>query len=69
MQSVERDANLNAIKRLKKLRFWFLSDKLYFDCLESKIKEFDMTKEYAKRELGPFYKLKLFLRSKRKNKK
>jgi len=68
MQSVERDANFSAIKRLRKLKFWFLNDKLYFHCLESKIKEYDLTKEYAKKELGPFYKLKLFLRSKRKKK-
>ena len=69
MQEVERDANRYAIKRLKKMRFWFGKDELYFKALQRKVKEYEVTKEIAKKELGFFYKLKLKMRQNKERKK
>lgn len=69
MQEVERDANKYAIKYLKKLKFWFKNESLYFDALNHKIKQFDNTKDLAKKELGLFYRLKLLYREKKERNK
>ena len=69
MQEVERDANKNALQRLKKFRFRFRKEKLYKYTVAEKEKEFDYVKEHAREELGMFYKLKLFLRNRKERKK
>ena len=68
MQEVERDANKFAINRLKKLKFWFRYDNLYYKTLELKIKQFQEVKDIAKKELGLFYRFKLKHRQKKNNK-
>ena len=68
MQEVERDANRFAIKKLKKMRFWFGRDDLYYQALKYKIKEYEVTKEIAKKELGFFYKIKLKMRENKQRK-
>ena len=71
MQEIERDANKFAIHQLRKLsfRFMFRNDRIYKKSLEQKENEFDYVKEHAKEELGMFYKLKLFLRNKKEQRK
>ena len=69
MQEVERDANKFAIQRLRRLKFWFRNDKEYLRALDEKEREFDLVKEHAKKELGIFYKLKLFLRNRKERRK
>ena len=69
MQEIERDANKNAIHRLRKFRFRFRNDSVYKKSLEIKEQEFDDDKEYAKKELGFFYKFKLFFRNRKERKK
>lgn len=69
MQEIERDANKFAINRLKKFRFRFRKEDNYFNCVNIKEKEYDLVKERAKEELGFFYKLKLFLRRKKEERK
>ena len=69
MQEVERDANKFAIIQLKKFRFRFRKEDIYFKSVSIKEKEFDMVRERAKEELGLFYKFKLFLRRKKEEKK
>ena len=65
MQEIERDANKYAIDRLKKLKFWFRYDKLYYKSLEIKAEQFDEVKNIAKKELGLFYRFKLKRRQKK----
>lgn len=65
MQEVERDANKYAINRLKKLKFWFRYDNLYYKTLELKKQQYDEVKNIAKKELGLFYKFKLKKRQKK----
>jgi len=69
MQEVERDANKYAINKLKKMKFWFRRDDNYYYALNRKIKEYEVTKEIAKKELGFFYKLKLKMRQNKERKK
>lgn len=70
MQPVERDANKYAIKRMKNFRFRFRKEPLFAQTLEKKINDFDAVKDYAKKELGTFYKLKVALHNrKERNKK
>ncbi len=68
MQEVERDANKFAIQKLKKLYFWFKHDANYLNALEEKEIEYNFVKENAKKELGFFYKIKLFLKRKFRDK-
>ena len=65
MQEIERDANKYAIERLKKLKFWFRYDNLYYKTLQLKTQQFDEVKDIAKKELGIFYKFKLKHRQKK----
>ena len=70
MQPVERDANKYAIKRLKAFRHRYRKEPLYIDALEKKLADFDNVKDYAKKELGAFYRLRVALRNrKERNKK
>lgn len=69
MQEVERDANKHAINYLKKFKFWFRKEPLYFDTLNYKIKQYDDVKDLAKKELGFFYRLKLLFREKKERNK
>lgn len=69
MQGIERDANKYAIDRLKKLKFWFRYDNLYYKTLDLKIQQFDEVKNIAKKELGFFYKFKLKRRKDKEAKK
>lgn len=69
MQEIERDANKNAIHRLRKFKFRFRKDNVFKKSLEMKEQEFDDVKENAKKELGLFYKFKLFLRNRKERKK
>lgn len=69
MQEIERDANKFAINQLRKFRFRFRKEPIYKKTLELKEEEFDEVKENAKKELGIFYKLKLFLRNRKEQKK
>ena len=69
MQEIERDANKFAIHQLKKFRFRFRNDRVYKYTLEQKEKEFDFVKENARKELGVFYRLKLFIRNKKEQRK
>jgi len=69
MQEIERDANKNAIHRLRKFKFRFRNEKLYWLTLREKERQFEEVKENAKKELGVFYKFKLFLRRKKEERK
>ena len=69
MQEVERDANKNAIERLRKLKFWFRYDDLYYKTLELKIQQFEEVKNIARKELGLFYKFKIKKRQKKEAKR
>ena len=51
MQEVERDANRNALHRLRKFKFRFRNDNVFKKSLEMKEQEFDDVKEHAKKEL------------------
>lgn len=62
MQEIERDANRNAIIRMQKLSFMFRKDVNFINALEEKEVEYDLVKKDAKKELGKFYKLKLFFK-------
>ena len=64
MQEIERDANRNAIARMEKLSFLFRKDVNFINALEERQVEYDLVKKDAKKELGKFYKLKLFIKRK-----
>lgn len=64
MQEIERDANRNAIVRMEKLSFLFRKDVNFINALEEKEVEYSLVKKDAKKELGKFYKLKLFIKRK-----
>jgi len=68
MQEVERDANKYAINALKKHRFRFRKERLYFISLNERIKDFENVKDLAKKELGFFYRIKLLLRERKERK-
>lgn len=68
MQPVERDANKYAIKRMKNFRFRYRNEPLFAEALNKKIADFEGVKDYAKKELGVFYKLKVALRNKKERK-
>ena len=69
MQEVERDANKHAINYLKKFKYRYRKEQLYFYTLDYKIKQYDNVKDLAKKELGFFYRLKLLFRERRERKK
>ncbi len=69
MQPIERDANKYAILRMKKFRFRYRKERLFLDALQRKMEDFDDVKDFAKKELGVFYKLKVFLRSRKERRR
>lgn len=69
MQEVERDANKNAINRLKKHRFRFRKERLFEITLNDKIKDYSNTKDLARKDLGFFYRIKLLIREKKERDK
>lgn len=69
MQEVERDANKHAINYLKKFKFRYRKESLYFDTLDYKIRQYDDVKDLAKKELGFLYRLKLYFRERKERKK
>lgn len=59
MQPVERDANRYAIRRMRRFRFRYRNEPLFNRTLRDKIAQFSDVKEYAKKELGAFYSLRV----------
>jgi len=59
MQPVERDANRYAIRRMRRFRFRYRNEHLFKRTLQDKIAQFSGVKEYAKKELGAFYNLRV----------
>lgn len=66
MQEVERDAGKYAINRMWKLKFWLGRERGYAEIYDQMVNEFEKNKFDAKKELGPFYKIKIGLKQ-RKN--
>ena len=69
MQPVERDANLYAIKRMRRFRFRYRNDVLFRDTLKDKEMQFDNVKSLAKKELGLFYGIRVALKNRKNRKK
>ena len=69
MQPVERDANLYAIRRMRRFRFRYRNDKLFANTLKDKEAQFDEVKNLAKRELGLFYGIRVALKNRKNRKK
>ena len=69
MQGIERDANKYAIDRLRKLKFWFRYEDLYYRTLELKMDQYEEVRNIAKKELGFFYKWKVRRRQKKEAKR
>lgn len=69
MQPVERDANLYAIRRMRRFRFRYRNDKLFRDTLKDKENQFDEVKDLAKKELGLFYGIRVALKNRKNRKK
>lgn len=65
LQDIERDANKFAIKQLRKFRFRFRFDEIYLRTLRQKEYEFDDTVRKARKELGLFYRFRLYRRLKK----
>lgn len=63
MQPVERDAELHAVKQLKKLKFKYRKDTKFLETLEKEEKSYDLVKEKAKKELGVFFRIRVAFRN------
>ena len=69
MQPIERDANKYAILRMKTLRRRYRRERLFNEALMEKLADFDHVKDFAKKELGMFYKLRVALRNSKERRK
>lgn len=69
MQPVERDADSYAVRRLKSFRFRFRKEKDFWKAYNRLRDALKKDVELAKKELGPFYKLKVAWKSRQERKK